>query len=111
MKSVAVEQDSTSSKVCNIEMVREALVLKVLNRLLWRTSVPFARNVLQWHPSLPRRGPGFQLRILIRVCSTERLGASLSKWYFGWGGKSSFNGLAEDGFGHVLCSPNGATAL
>ena len=32
----SVEQDSTSSKVGNIVMVREALVLKVLNRLLQR---------------------------------------------------------------------------
>ena len=47
VNSVAVEQDSTSSKVGNFEMVREALVSKVLNRLLWRNNVPFARNVLQ----------------------------------------------------------------
>ena len=32
----SVEQDSTSSKVGNIEMVREALVLKVLSRFLQR---------------------------------------------------------------------------
>ena len=36
VKSVAVEQDSTSSKVGTIEMVREALVLKVHIRLLQR---------------------------------------------------------------------------
>ena len=38
-------------------------------------------------PSLPRRGPGFQLRILIRVCSSKRLGTQLPKRYFGWGEK------------------------
>ena len=32
----SVEQDSTSSKRGNIDMVREALVLKVHNRLLQR---------------------------------------------------------------------------
>ena len=42
VKSVPVEQDSTSSKVGIFEMVREALVLKVLNRLLWRNNVPCA---------------------------------------------------------------------
>ena len=38
----SVEQESTSSKVGNFEIVREALVLKVLNRLLWRNNVQFA---------------------------------------------------------------------
>ena len=38
-------------------------------------------------PSLPRRGPGFQLKMLIRVCSSKRLGTQLSKRYFGWGEK------------------------
>ena len=88
----SVEQDSTPSKRCNIDMVREALVLKALNRLLWRNNVPFARSVLQWLPSLPRRGPGFQLRILIRVCSTERLGTQLTKRYSGLGEMSSVMG-------------------
>ena len=32
----SVEQESTSSKRGNIDMVREALVLKALNRFLWR---------------------------------------------------------------------------
>ena len=45
VKSVAVEQDGTSSKVGKKEMVREALVLKVLNRLQWRNNVSFACNV------------------------------------------------------------------
>ena len=88
----SVEQDSTSSKVGNIEMVREALVLKALNRFLWRNNVPFACSVLQWPPSLPRRGPGFQLKMLIRVCSSKRLGTQLSKRHSGLGEMSSVMG-------------------
>ena len=105
----SVEQDSTSSKVGNIEMVREALVLKALNRLLWRNNVPFARSVLQWPPSLPRRGPGFQLRILIRVCSTERLGTQLTKRYSGLGEMSSVMGTTVNW--RFLQSPRDASII
>ena len=35
-------------------------------------------------PGFLRRGPGFQLRILIRVCSSKRFGTLLSKRYLGW---------------------------
>ena len=38
-------------------------------------------------PSLPRRGPGFQLRMLRAVCSSKRLGTLLSKRYSALEGK------------------------
>ena len=46
MKGVIVEQDSTASVVGNVEVIREAPVLQVLDRLLWRDGMPFAWNVL-----------------------------------------------------------------
>ena len=72
-------------------------------------NVPFARNVLQWHPSLPRRGPGFQLRKLIRVFSTERLGMQLTKRYSGLGETSSVMGTTVNW--RFLQSPRDASIL
>ena len=46
MKGVIVEQDSTTSVVGSAQVIREALVLQVLDRLLWRDDMPFAWNVL-----------------------------------------------------------------
>ena len=45
VKGVLVKQDSTASEVGNAKVIREALVLEVLNRLLERNHVPFPRNV------------------------------------------------------------------
>ena len=45
VKGVLVEQDSTASVVGNVKVIREALVLEVLNRFLERNHVPFHRNV------------------------------------------------------------------
>ena len=46
-------------------------------------------------PGLPRLGPGFQLKMLVRVCSSRRYGTLVSKRYFGWGVIPSLVGLAE----------------
>ena len=46
VKSVLVDQDSTTSEMCSVNVVREALVLKVLHRFLERNNVSFACNLL-----------------------------------------------------------------
>ena len=46
VKGVLFEQDSTASAVGNVQVIREALVLEVLVRLLERNHVPCLRNVL-----------------------------------------------------------------
>ena len=44
-KGVFVKQDSTTIIMGNVEVIREALVLEVLDRFLHRNNVPFPRNV------------------------------------------------------------------
>ena len=61
VKGVIVEQDSTTSIVGNVEVIREAPVLEILNRFLESNHVPILRNVFF-------SGPGFQLNMLRRVC-------------------------------------------
>ena len=46
VKRVLVEQDNTTSEMGNAKVIREALVLEVLDRLLERNHVPFLRNAL-----------------------------------------------------------------
>ena len=53
VKSVFVEQDSTTGEMGNIEMVREALVMKVFDCFLQRNDAPFACKVLFNRPWLP----------------------------------------------------------
>ena len=45
VKGVLVEQGHTASVVGNVKVIREALVLEVLVRLMERNHVPFPRNV------------------------------------------------------------------
>ena len=45
VKGVFVKQDSTTSMMGNVEVIREALALKILNRFLNSNHVPFRRNV------------------------------------------------------------------
>ena len=40
-----VKQDSTTGVMSNVEVIREAHVLKILNRLSKSSQVPFLRNV------------------------------------------------------------------
>ena len=50
VKGVLVEHDSATGVMSNVKVVREALVLKVLNRFLKSNQLPFsAQCVLQWH--------------------------------------------------------------
>ena len=46
VKGVVIEQDSTASVVVNARVMREALVLEVIDCLLERNHVPFPRTVL-----------------------------------------------------------------
>ena len=46
VKVVLVEQDSIASVVGNAKVIRETLVLEVLNRFVEGNDVPFACNVL-----------------------------------------------------------------
>ena len=46
VKGVLIEQDSAASVVGNVKVIREALVLEVIDCLLERNHVPFHRNVL-----------------------------------------------------------------
>ena len=47
-------------------------------------------------PGSTRLGPGYQLKTLVRVCSSRRFRTLVSKRYSGWGGKiPSLVGLAE----------------
>ena len=53
VKSVFVEQDNTTGEMGYVEMVREALVMKVFDCFLQRNDVPFACKVLfnrSWLP-------------------------------------------------------------
>ena len=61
------------------------------------TQMPFIDNLMLAIPmcfslalSLPRRGPGFQFRMLRRVCSRKRSGKSLLKRYIGLGEECPF---------------------
>ena len=45
VKGVFAKQDSATNVVSNVEVIREALVLKILNRFLKSNHVPFPRNV------------------------------------------------------------------
>ena len=56
-------------------------------------------------PGFPRRGPGFQRKMLMRVCSSTRFGTLLSEQHSGWGKMFSFVGLAEDGVRRVDAAP------
>ena len=96
----SVEQDSTSRKVGNIEMVRDALVLKVLNRLQWRNNVSFACNVFFNDPF----SASSRSRIPAQDAYTRLLkltvGHAVVETVFWLGRKmSSLQGLAIDGFG------------
>ena len=84
-----VRVDSNSSEVSNVEMVREALVMKEFDCFLQCDDVPFTCDVLLNCPSFPLRGPGFKLRMPMRLCLSERFGTLLSKLYFGWGERFS----------------------
>ena len=53
VKSVFVEQDSTTGEMGNIKMVREALVMKVFDCFLQRNDAPFACKVLSNRTWLP----------------------------------------------------------
>ena len=68
VKGVLVEHNSTTSIMGNVEVIREALVLKILN--------------LQWH-LLCLEVQDFKM--LKRVCSSKRLGTLLSKRHTGLG--------------------------
>ena len=84
MKRVLVEQDSTTGVMGNVKVVREALVLEVLDRFLKGNNVPFACNVLFF-------GTCFTLsrsRIPAQDAETsKRLGTLLSKRFSGLGEK------------------------
>ena len=45
LTSVLVEQDSTTSEMGNVKVIREALVLEVFDRLLQSNDVPFLSDV------------------------------------------------------------------
>ena len=60
-ESVLVEKHCASSVVSHVEPVREELVVDILNCFLQRDDVPFPAICFSMAPSLPRRGPGFQL--------------------------------------------------
>ena len=50
VKGVLVEHDSATGVMSDVEVAREGLVLKVLNRFLNGNHVPFSPQcVLQWH--------------------------------------------------------------
>ena len=86
VKCVLVEQDSTTSGMGNSKSV-------FARHSCWRYSIAFWRAITYHVPAMcssvarapSRRGPGFQLRMLRRVCSSKRLGTLFSKQYFGFG--------------------------
>ena len=49
VKDVFDKQDSATNVVSNVEVIRVALVLKILKRFLKRNHVPLLRNALQRH--------------------------------------------------------------
>ena len=51
VKNVLIEQDSTPSVLGIVKVIREALAVEVLDRLLERNHVPFCSSMA---PSLPR---------------------------------------------------------
>ena len=80
VKGVLVEHDSATSEMSNVKVAREALVQKGTQSLLEQHSrAIFTAMCSSMAPSLPRRSPGFQLKMLRRACSSKRLGAWLSK--------------------------------
>ena len=60
MEGVLVKQDGARGEVGDVEMIREALVLQVIDRFLYCDDVPFPRNVLldsPWRSSSRSRVP------------------------------------------------------
>ena len=102
VKSVLLQQDSTNSIMDNMKVVREALVIKLLDRFLECNHVPFSRNVFFNGTCLPRRGQGFQLRMLLRVCSSKQLSTLLSRQSFGWRRSVFLHGHRENLLWHFL---------
>ena len=60
---------------------------------------------------LPSSGPRFQLKMLIRVCSSKRFGTLVSKRSFGWEKDSFSRGPCGMQGLHYLCTPYGVPAL
>ena len=70
----------------HIKMTRQVFVLEVLDCLLQGDDIAISpQRASHMAPSFPRRGPGFQLKMLSLLCSCNRLGTSLLKRYSGLG--------------------------
>ena len=103
VERVPVEQNCTSGVMSHMKMTRQVFVLEVLNCVLQSNDVPSPRNVFSMAPSLPRRGPGVQFRMLRRVCSSKRLGTLLLKRYSGLGEQCLLSlCFMKDGLGTAL---------
>ena len=91
------------AKWSNIRVVREALVLKVLDRFLQRNNVPLACTVLSNGSCLPSSGSRIPTQDACTRCLSQRSGTLLSTQYFAWEGNvSSFIGIALHWFGTLF---------
>ena len=78
---IFVEEDAMASNVVNVEAVREGFVLQIRNSFLQSNDVPFPCNMTFDGTGVPRLGPGFQVKMLMRVCSCCWCGLLVSNLY------------------------------
>ena len=78
-EGVLVEQNRASSVVDHVVTAREELVVNVFNRLLQRDDMPFSCNLFLNSALSSTSRSGFELLMLNRFCTDERLGTLLSK--------------------------------